>query len=77
MNHQMVYKLKLQKENIKISIRNIRREGLDSIKIEEKEKTISQDEHKKKSAEVQKITDSYINKVNDIASAKKNEIIKV
>ncbi len=64
-------------ENSKISIRNIRREGLDSIKIEEKEKAISQDEHKKKSTEVQKITDSYINKVDDIALAKKNEIIKV
>jgi len=64
-------------ENSKISIRNIRREGLDSIKSEEKEKTISQDEHKKKSTEVQKITDTFINKVDDIALAKKNEIIKV
>tara|TARA_Y100001970_G_C14247621_1_gene869451 strand:+ start:1710 stop:2258 length:549 start_codon:yes stop_codon:yes gene_type:complete len=64
-------------ENAKISIRNLRRDALDSFKDEEKEKIISQDEHKKKSTEVQKITDSFIKKIDEIAENKKNEIIKV
>ena len=64
-------------ENAKISIRNLRRDALDSFKDEEKEKIISQDEHKKKSTEVQKITDSFIKKIDEIAENKKNEIIKI
>lgn len=64
-------------ENAKISIRNVRRESLDELKIQEKNKEISQDDHKKFSAEIQKITDQYIKKIEDIVLNKKNEIIKV
>ena len=64
-------------ENAKISIRNIRREGLDKLKNDEKEKTISQDESKKLSTEVQKITDEYIKKIDDISILKKNDLLKV
>ena len=49
-------------ENSKISIRNIRRDALDEIKSEEKEKLISQDDQKKESNEIQKITDDFIKK---------------
>ena len=64
-------------ENAKISIRNIRRDSIDEFKLAEKEKEISQDDHKKFSAEIQKITDQYIKKIEDIVLNKKNEIIKV
>ena len=64
-------------ENAKISIRNIRRDALDAFKLEEKDKVISQDEHKKKSSDVQKITDNFIKKIDEIVTTKKNEIIKV
>ena len=64
-------------ENSKIAIRNIRREIMDSIKKNEKDKNISQDEMKKKSSDVQKMTDEYVSKIDLITSAKQTEILKV
>lgn len=64
-------------ENAKISIRNIRRDLLDDLKKEEKDKIISQDEHKKNSSEIQKITDDYIKKIDEITAVKKSEITTV
>ena len=64
-------------ENSKIAIRNIRREIMDSIKRNEKEKNISQDEMKTKSSDVQKMTDEYVSKIDLITSTKQTEILKV
>ena len=64
-------------ENSKIAIRNIRREIMDSIKKNEKDKNISQDDMKKKFFDVQKITDEYVSKVDLITSTKQTEILKV
>jgi len=64
-------------ENSKIAIRNIRREIMDSIKKNEKDKNISQDEMKKKSSDVQKMTDEYVSKIDLITSTKQTEILKV
>jgi len=64
-------------ENSKIAIRNIRREIMDFIKKNEKEKNISQDEMKTKSSDVQKITDEYISKISLMTSTKQTEILKV
>ena len=64
-------------ENAKISIRNIRRDSIDEYKIAEKEKEISQDDLKKHTSEIQKITDDFTKKIEEIAHAKKNEILTV
>ena len=64
-------------ENAKISIRNVRREAIDGLKSEEKEKIISQDEQKLQSSDIQKNTDEYIKAIEDIVLLKKNEILKV
>ena len=64
-------------ENSKIAIRNLRREIMDSIKKNEKDKNISQDEMKKKSSDVQKMTDEHVSKIDLITSAKQTEILKV
>ena len=64
-------------ENAKVVIRNIRREVLDDIKLQEKDKLISQDDHKKFANDIQKITDEYTKKIEEIVLLKKNEIIKV
>ena len=64
-------------ENAKIVIRNIRREILEDLKNQEKEKLISQDELKSYSNNVQKITDDYVNQIEKITENKKSEIIKV
>jgi len=64
-------------ENAKISIRNIRRDILDDLKLDEKEKTISQDELKKNSSEIQLITDEFIEKIEAIVLIKQKEITQV
>ena len=64
-------------EQSKIAIRNIRRDFLDTIKKDNKNKLISQDDSKKYSTDVQKITDEYISKIDEIANNKQLEIMKV
>ena len=66
-----------QSEKIKISIRNIRRNGMDFLKNEEKEKKISEDENKKLSNELQKMTDDFIKKIDLKIKEKEQEILKV
>ena len=66
-----------QSEKIKISIRNIRRNGMDFLKNEEKEKKISEDENKKLSNELQKMTDDFIKKIDFKIKEKEQEILKV
>ena len=63
-----------QSEKIKISIRNIRRNGMDFLKNEEKEKKISEDENKKLSNELQKITDDFIKRIDLKIKEKEEEI---
>ena len=64
-------------ESAKISIRNIRRDTLDDLKTDEKEKIISQDELKKYSSEIQLITDEFIEKIDTIVLIKQKEITQV
>ena len=64
-------------ENAKVAIRNIRREEMDNIKKDEKDKNISQDEMKKNLQEVQKITDKFIEKIESLSNNKQSEILKV
>jgi len=66
-----------QSEKIKVSIRNIRRSGMDFLKQEEKSKNISEDESKKLSNDLQKITDEFIKKVEIKIKEKEEEILKV
>ncbi|WP_456322281.1 ribosome recycling factor [Hydrogenimonas sp.] len=64
-------------EKAKIAIRNIRREANDKIKKMAKEKLITEDEEKRGHDQIQKITDDYIKKVDDLVKAKEAEVLKV
>ena len=64
-------------EKSKVSIRNIRREANDTLKLMLKEKKISEDENNKYEKEVQTITDTEVKKIDDKTSQKENEIMKV
>ena len=64
-------------EKAKVAIRNIRKDANDEIRKIEKEKTLSEDEIKKGYDEVQKITDNYITKVDQIVKDKEAELLKV
>ena len=61
---ELIKIVKNQSEKIKISIRNIRREGMDSLKEFLKNKEITEDDNKKISDELQKITDKFIQEVD-------------
>ncbi len=64
-------------ENAKVSIRNIRRDYIDISKNEKKTANISEDDLKRKIAEIQKITDNNIGKIDKILETKKIDILKV
>jgi ribosome recycling factor len=62
-------------ENAKIAIRNVRRDGMESLKEDEKRKDISEDERKRGEDEVQKLTDQHVAEVDTVAAAKEKEIM--
>lgn len=64
-------------EQQRIAVRNIRRDAMDHLKKLEKDHVISEDEHKKHGAEVQKVTDDHIKKVDDLLRQKEEEIMQV
>ncbi|MCF8084081.1 MAG: ribosome recycling factor [Deltaproteobacteria bacterium] len=61
-------------EDSRISIRNLRREANEMLKELKNEKEISEDEFYKSQEEVQKITDDFIQKIDDITAQKEKEI---
>lgn len=62
-------------EKAKVAVRNVRRDGMDSLKADEKKHEISEDERKKLEAEVQKLTDGTIADIDSTAQAKEKEIL--
>ncbi len=74
---QLVKAVKKKAEEAKVSVRNIRREANEELKKLEKEKHLSEDEAKKLQEETQKITDSYITKVDEVLGHKEKEILEV
>jgi len=66
---------KMAEEN-RISIRNLRREANDMFKELKTEKEISEDDFYRSQDEVQKITDEFIKKIDEITSRKEKEIIE-
>lgn len=64
-------------EQTRVAIRNVRREGMDDAKKQEKNKLLTEDQLKKVSDDIQKLTDEYIKKVDTALSVKEKEIMKV
>lgn len=64
-------------EQAKISIRNVRRDTMDTLKKLEKDKRISEDQLKNFSDKVQKITDTHTKKADDLLDEKSKEIMKI
>ncbi len=74
---QLVKTVRKKAEEAKVSIRNIRRDTNEELKKLEKEKHLSEDVVKKSQEEIQKITDSYITKVDEVLANKEKEIMEV
>ena len=62
-------------EKAKIAVRNVRRDGIDSLKTDEKKGVFGEDERKRHEVEVQKLTDATIADIDATASAKEKEIL--
>lgn len=64
-------------EKAKVAVRNNRREGIDELKKMEKNKELTDDEVKKYSADIQKITDEFVKNIDDMTSKKEKEIMSI
>jgi len=64
-------------EQAKISIRNVRRDGMDLLKRLEKDGEISQNEQHRTADEIQKLTDAEVAKIDEMLAAKQTEILQV
>ena len=64
-------------EEVRVHIRNIRRDVLDEVKKLQKDSKVTEDEAKKSHDEIQKLTDGYIQKVDDVLKKKEAEITEI
>lgn len=74
---EMVKVAKRISEEMKIAVRNIRRDANDEVKKLEKQGDLPEDESKRAQNEIQKLTDEYIDKIEQILAAKEKEIMEV
>ena len=70
---ELVKQAKNLAENARVAVRNIRRDTNDQIKNGD----FTEDEQKKASDDVQKLTDTYVEKIGDVLKAKEQEIMEV
>jgi ribosome recycling factor len=64
-------------EEGRVAIRNLRREAMEELKTAEKNKDISQDENKRLQNQLQKLTDSFMSDIEEIAREKEVEVMQV
>lgn len=64
-------------EEAKISVRNVRRDGMEFLKKQEKDNLISEDEHHRLSDELQKVTDHHIKHMDELLVVKQKDIMQV
>ncbi|MCI8338888.1 MAG: ribosome recycling factor [Lachnospiraceae bacterium] len=73
----LVKDIKKKGENAKVAVRNIRRDANDAMKKDQKANEISEDELKSGEADVQKMTDEFISKIEQMVDDKSKEIMTV
>jgi ribosome recycling factor len=74
---ELVKIVKRVAEEYRVAIRNHRRDAIDTLKKQKKDKEISEDEQFKLQDEAQKETDSYIAKIDKVGAEKENEVMEV
>jgi ribosome recycling factor len=62
-------------EKARIAVRNVRRDGMDNLKTDEKKGEISEDERKRREGDVQKLTDATVAEIDAASGAKEKEIL--
>ena len=74
---ELVRLLKRKIEDGKVSVRNVRRDGLETLRKLERDKAISQDQNRRSQDQLQKTTDSHIKSIDQVSTAKEAEIMQV
>ncbi|MFZ4509196.1 MAG: ribosome recycling factor [Fimbriimonas sp.] len=73
----MVKQVHGRTEQGRVAVRNVRRDAMESLKAAEKKKEISEDELKTHEAKVQKLTDTYVAKADELGKQKETELMQV
>jgi len=74
---ELVKKLHATAEHHRVSIRNIRRDGNEAVKKLLKDKKLAEDDEKKALDDIQKLTDSYMLKIDQAAKTKEKDILEI
>ncbi len=74
---ELVKRLHAAAEHHRVSVRNIRREGNEATKKLLKDKKITEDEDKRAHDEIQKVTDGYMEKIDQASKVKEKEILEI
>jgi ribosome recycling factor len=64
-------------EQARVSVRNVRRDGMDLLKKQEKDHKITQDQHRKLDKDIQALTDETIKRIDALLAQKDKEILQV
>ena len=74
---EMTKVVRTEGENAKVAIRNLRRDGNESVKKLVKDKLASEDDQKRAEADIQKVTDKHIVDIDKMMASKEQEIMAV
>ena len=74
---ELVKRLHAAAEHHRVSVRNIRRDGNEAVKKLLKDKKITEDDDKRAHDEVQKLTDTYMQRIDQAAKTKEKEILEI
>lgn len=74
---QLTKEVQKQGEETKVALRNVRREAMDKFKAMKKAGELTEDDQKKLEEEIQKLTDKFVKKVDEVCADKNKEIMEV
>ncbi len=74
---ELVKHVKKEAEDYRVSVRNHRRDGLEMLKELEKDKTITQDDHRHGHDKIEALTKEYVERIDKLVKAKEDEIMAV
>ncbi|MDP2716109.1 ribosome recycling factor [Rheinheimera sp.] len=73
----LVKLVRAEAENGRVAVRNIRRDANADLKTLQKDKEISEDDERRAADEIQKITDTFVKKIDDVLAEKEKELMEV
>lgn len=74
---ELTRQVKKYGEESKVAIRNVRRDAMDAIKNMKKKAEITEDDQKTAEKDLQKVTDDYVKKVDDMCAKKEKELMEM